>query len=51
VEVKDFAEIAVVIFAMEVIDHLFGRAVGLAVAVTAFVACILFLWHAGKNKA
>ena len=46
---KDMVLVFGTVMAMEVIDHSFGRAVGMAVAVTAFVGCIIFLWHEGAK--
>jgi hypothetical protein len=46
---RDAAFIVAVICALSVIDHVFGKPVGLAVALTALIACLLFLYHAGAN--
>jgi hypothetical protein len=47
---SDMAVIMGTIFAVEIIDHIFGKAVGLAVAATGLLGCLIFLWHAGKQK-
>jgi hypothetical protein len=48
---KDLSIMLAVVFGMEVIDHVFGRAVGMAVAITALIGIVAFLWHAGKDAA
>jgi hypothetical protein len=46
---KDFAFIFATVMALEIIDHAFGKAIGMAVSVTALIACLIFLYHAGAQ--
>jgi hypothetical protein len=48
---SDAVVIVATIGAFEIIELPLGRAVAIAVAVTVLIACIAFLYHAGKKSA
>jgi hypothetical protein len=48
---EDVAIMAAVVLTFQAVEAVFGLGVALLVEIAAFIACIWFLWHVGKDAA